>query len=623
MNFDVRHLLLGLAIGGFGQGASALGFGALPSSATLGQALDLRVPLRLEPGEDVAPECVSAEVQFGETVQQRGTTTATLEPALPGARERTVRVLTTTRIAEPVVTVEIVVGCAARSSRRFTLFADPPLYTPPASGVAAASPGPATTPGPAAASSTTVAAAASPPAAQASAAPPRRAAKRTRPRTGATAPAPARTPTTASAAPRAPATPAVPVAVADSTSRLKLATLEEGANPGATAASAPSPELLAAAEAASAASAAAAAASARVAEVEASGVRLRAEFDKAQQTINELKTRLQQGEAARSDEVLVYGLGGLALLLAALLIWMWRQREQEREASAWLEQAAAAHPRPGTPEGDAATAEAMAFAPQPSAPLSAPVGFDDTQAASRAGLTSRPGGLGPISAPAPLAQERREVSVEELIDLEQQAEFFIVLGQDEAAIDLLMGHLRSTADTSPLPYLKLLEICKRRGDRKEYERLRERFNSRFSARAPEWETDLQGGLTLEDYPAVVRRLQSLWFQPQRAMEVLQATLLREPGDADTQQADSFDLPAYRELMLLYSVARDLSETTTNGIGAVDLLLPLDESGTGAPAPVFERLVATTSLEAQPSVHKPLEVDLPLDDADTGGGGSRS
>ena len=32
----------------------------------------------------------------------------------------------------------------------------------------------------------------------------------------------------------------------------------------------------------------------------------------------------------------------------------------------------------------------------------------------------------------------RDVSVEELIDLEQQAEFFVVLGQDEAAIDLLM-----------------------------------------------------------------------------------------------------------------------------------------------------------------------------------------
>src|SRR6185369_12997803 len=70
----------------------------------------------------------------------------------------------------------------------------------------------------------------------------------------------------------------------------------------------------------------------------------------------------------------------------------------------------------------------------------------------------------------------RPVSAEELIDLEQQAEFFVVLGQDEAAIDLLVGHLRDSGGTSPLPYLKLLEIYRRRGERESYERTRERFN---------------------------------------------------------------------------------------------------------------------------------------------------
>ncbi len=615
MTFHVRPLLLGIALSGFGQVAWGLGFGPLPTAATLGQTLDLRIPLRLEAGEDVPPECVTAEVRFGDVLQQRGTTSAMLEPSLPGARDRTVRVLTTTRIDEPVIAVEVSAGCAARVTRRFTLFADPPLYTPPTTTLAAVVPiepgaaAPATEPAaPAAAelappSSSAVASAAA-----------ARPVKKRRPRPSAVATA--RAPVAAAPAPRAPLTaPAMPSGAAVS-SQLKLATLEQGANLSAAAASAAAQDIAAAEAAASAASAVAAAASARAAEAEASGARTRAELDKAQQTINELKARLQQTEAPRSDSAMVYGLGGLTLLLLGLLIWMWRQREQEREASAWLEQAAASSPRPGTPEGDAATAEALAFAPTPSAPvpLSRPMGFDDTQAASRTGLASRPGGLGPVSAPAPLMAERREVSVEELIDLEQQAEFFIVLGQDEAAIDLLMGHLRSTSDTSPLPYLKLLEICKRRGDRKEYERLRDRFNSRFAARAPEWETDLQGGLALEDYPAVVGRLQSLWSQPKRAMEVLQATLLREPSDADLQ-ADSFDLPAYRELMMLYSVARDLSESdASDGAGTVDLLLPLEDVGTTAAPAVFERLIATTSLEAQASAFKPLEIDLPLDDA---------
>lgn len=609
MKLDVRQLLLGLAFGCIGQGAAALGFGAVPGAVVLGQPVDLRIPLRLEPGEDVGPECVGATVYFGDQLQQRGTTTAALVPALPGATERVLRIVTTTRISEPVVTVEVFAGCGSRIARNFTLFADPPLFEAPATLASAPS---ASTPAVAAAETVPPAAAdrAAPVAAEAAPRPPRPRppAKRARPR-----PAPAAVATAPATAPPVPqAAPAAPVSQDVATSRLKLATLEQGAVP--TSAGEPALAVAAAEAAASAASAVAAAASARAAELEAASSRLRADAASKEQTITELRSRLQQLEGERSQSLLVYALGGLALLLSALLFWMWRQREQEREASAWLEQAAAANPRPDTPEGDAATAEAVAFAPSSApAPLAVTGGFDDTQAASRTGLASRPGGLGgPISAPAPLAAERREVSVEELIDLEQQAEFFIVLGQDEAAIDLLMGHLRSTSDASPLPYLKLLEICKRRGDRKEYERLRERFNSRFATHAPEWETDLQSGMTLEDYPAVVGRLQSLWSQPQRAMEVLQATLLRAPTDTDTQ-ADSFDLPAYRELMLLYSVARDLSESGPESV-AVDVLLPLGEADSSSAMPVFERLIATTSLEAQPSVHKPLTVDLPLDDA---------
>src|SRR5439155_2393388 len=85
-------------------------------------------------------------------------------------------------------------------------------------------------------------------------------------------------------------------------------------------------------------------------------------------------------------------------------------------------------------------------------------------------LTTKPGALQPTqSVPMAEAEPRREVTVEELINLEQQAEFFLVLGQDDAAIDLLMGPLRSTGGSSPLPSLKLLEIYRRRNEREPYE----------------------------------------------------------------------------------------------------------------------------------------------------------
>ena len=83
-----------------------------------------------------------------------------------------------------------------------------------------------------------------------------------------------------------------------------------------------------------------------------------------------------------------------------------------------------------------------------------------------------------------------------------------MLGQDDAAIDLLMGHIRSSGGTSPLPYLKLLEIYRRQGDRESYERTRERFNHRFNAYAPDWDSDLQHGRSLDEYPGVMQRLQA-------------------------------------------------------------------------------------------------------------------
>ena len=167
-------------------------------------------------------------------------------------------------------------------------------------------------------------------------------------------------------------------------------------------------------------------------------------------------------------------------------------------------------------------------------------------------------------------EAERDMSVEELIDMEQQAEFFIVLGQDDAAIDLLMGHVRSGGSSSPLAFLKLLEIYRRREEREPYERVRERFNRRFNAYAPDWEAGAGSARALEEYPDVVARIQDVWPDPAAAMKLLEALLFRRDASAST-----FDLPAYGELLFLYSQARDLADTG-DGSGEVDLLLPLGE-----------------------------------------------
>jgi hypothetical protein len=253
---------------------------------------------------------------------------------------------------------------------------------------------------------------------------------------------------------------------------------------------------------------------------------------------------------------------------------------RQRTAPAWPPPVAGGPDTlPGPPQPDPPPAPAPGAAP--AAPAAAPL------AVSRVELTAEPAMQRTDVLPAGLRAENpnaRDVSIEELIDLEQQAEFFVVLGQDESAIDLLVDHLRNTGGGSPLPYLKLLEIYRRKGDREAYERTRTRFNQRFNAYAPDWGTDLLHGRSLEEYDGVVPRLQQVWPRPLDAMAELEALLFRK------SRGELFDLPAYREVLFLYALARDLLDRESLDSGTVDLLLPLSAglvaaaAGAGAVSP---------------------------------------
>ena len=109
--------------------ALALGFGNSTPAATLGQPLDFTVSLRLEPGETVEAECVRAEVSIGDVPLAPGGVGASLVSESGGMRA--VRVRTLQRIDEPVVSVQVSVGCSQTLSRRFVVFADPPVASSP------------------------------------------------------------------------------------------------------------------------------------------------------------------------------------------------------------------------------------------------------------------------------------------------------------------------------------------------------------------------------------------------------------------------------------------------------------------------------------------------------------
>ncbi|MCV2361124.1 hypothetical protein LNV08_19300 [Paucibacter sp. TC2R-5] len=193
------------------------------------------------------------------------------------------------------------------------------------------------------------------------------------------------------------------------------------------------------------------------------------------------------------------------------------------------------------------------------------------------------------------ATDQHLVSVEELIDLEQQVDFFLVLGQDEAAVDLLHGQLRQGADGanhSALPYLKLMEICQQRGDALAFADIAGRYALEFNTSPPAWDVNLELGQGLEAYPAVISSLQSRWSDSGASMVALQKLLSSRDG-----RSASFDLPALRDLLLLYSVARDRSEHEVRG-EEIDLFLPL-ETDFQAGHPTGFDLMATMVWQGKP------------------------
>jgi len=597
----------------------ALGFGAVTDTTVLGQPLAFTIPLRMDADEFVSVECVFAEVHAGDVRIPPAQVRVSLDPSREGG-ERVLRITTSAMIDEPVVTVDVGLGCPVRLSRKFVTFVDPPVITLAQAPQPEAAQPPAPSPEGSAAQPSSAAIVAPPPAPRATdpqVAPAPRVAQRkvarpvARP-TVIAAPTVPPTPRARSEEPRARVAPSAPATT--SGARLKLETAEAPSRaPGAqAAASSPaavsSPATVGATEGSAALADAAAASTVEAQQTqererlrlrlhEESMTRLRSDTEATRGSIATLQARLREAEASRYANPLVYALVGLVLLmLLAMVMMLWWVRARDKQRADWwaasAEEAAIRQRPAATP-----AVEPPPVPPPPDSVISAAV---DSMPASAGPLTWKP----TLAIPELDKNEvpKRAVTAEELIDLEQQAEFFITLGQDDSAIDLLVGHLNSSGGISPLPYLKLMEIHRRRGDLAAYERIREHFNQRFNAYAPAGNAKTGPARTLDEHPDVMAQLQEAWPTPARAMGLLESLLFKSGGgDA------AFDLAAYREVLFLHEVARDLYEHDSSP-ATVDVLLPLDSRAVALAA---NPLMTTMSVTPQPGIEGPVGVDLDL------------
>ena len=214
----------------------------------------------------------------------------------------------------------------------------------------------------------------------------------------------------------------------------------------------------------------------------------------------------------------------------------------------------------------------------------------------------------------------RSIATEELFDVQQQADFFVSLGEHKQAINVLKDHLTESLEPSPLAYLDLFRLYHQLGQRDDYESLRETFNHLFNAGAPPFEHYSDQNKALEEYETAFGRIQALWPQP-RVLDVIEKSIFKEPNDPD---GEVFGLEAYRELLLLHAVAkemikRELDQSNDHADFQNTAIKPLkaagQKSGAGAAASVAAGMMddrLTQPMEDMPRASPRLALDVDLD-----------
>ena len=644
---NIRNIIFAPVLLAVAASASALSLGAGSGAVVLGAPVDLSFVVQPDPGTDVASSCVTAKIVAGDTVISGNKVRVFPLPEVRG-RPSGVRVMASIALDEPVLTVTLSAGCGGQTTRTYTFLSDLPATVPRYSsaspvdisrlpnvaGVAAAPAAPAAAgakPTPSSKSGTQLASRAKLTESKEASIPPAR------------VPSPVKPPKEGSAlrsgrknASVSQKTSAAPVpAPATARARLVLEPLDTlldapvALQPTSELPTAPSPD-------ASAQRAQAAALwkslntppedlqkdGERLKALEANAAAARQQATKNQTDVAQLREQLERAEQNRFPAMVVYLLGALLLLALLVVAWIWTRL---RRASKLAERAWRDSVNMGS-RGVGATREAAvdltqhpadtwippetlptpdAFGPSSrAAPLSsrdAPLTSVVAAAVNTPFVTSNPVVSVPVSLPsdapavAALQPSLHIVKPEELFDIQQQAEFFISVGEHQQAINVLKKHIAEHRATSPLAYLELLRIYHTLSRAEDFSQLRSQFMEFFNAKVPDFSGFHYAGRVLFHYTEALAEIEAEWTTP-AVVQLVEKFLFRRSG---TQAVEPFDLAAYDDLLLLLSIAQT---TPASARGAP----PPRQRTTPVVAPLEESLVSETSSAAlSPS-------DFPLD-----------
>lgn len=577
----LRDLLILASSVAIAPHVSALSLGNSQGNVQLGSAVDLVFQVQADAGQTAQTSCVAADIWMGDTALGSNQVLLTVQ-------DRAVRVRTTSPVFEPLITVKLSAGCADSMSRSYTFFADPPsalaasvepidlskiapstLMAAPRAVAPRAQPARTTRPAkrvvkPSPAKPAVVAA----PAAEAVAAPV--------PDSSAT-PAQART------------TAAEGVASADKP-RLQMEPLEGLGSTGTTPAEShadqeqalptspaidPQTQLLLSAN------------TARMEAMEQQLLALQQQLSSNRTEMVGLQTQLLQAQNAGLP-IWVHLMLGLLALALATIAWLLQRLKQARVATQphWAHTALAAedtapaqpvHPHAISPislgekpptstpasvprDPDSTTPVAVAVAPAAAAQAPSPH-------RSQAPGARQPATTSPVpypafaprqpSRPAPggASSDTQLLTAQALFDVQEQAEFYASIGENNHAIEILQSHIAQHEASSPLAYLELLQLLYRLGRMEMFAQVREKVQLHFNVQVPAFQDFAHKGRDLySSYPEILEQIEALWPSDE-VQALLRSLIVRPQLAAPSGSAPRLDLCAFDELLMLYNVAQ--------------------------------------------------------------------
>jgi len=588
--------------------------GRARGAALLGQPLELTVSVQTAPDESVSSECFEADVFYGENRQDGGRVRVSA-PVVVAGQAMAVKVSSSAAIDEPIVTVYFRGGCGQKTTRKYVLLADmasePAAPTDTAAATAPRVAAAPVTPGPKLVAVAPTVQAAVPesgndrqvaskksrtPTAKSPSANTLRAAERLA-KQGSAEPVVKR--------PRLKLA-AIDLAERDPVLRLSNELL-----------SAPLEDLQKRAEAIALWRSLNTTAQdvlneqTRTQTLDADVKSLREQTAKNQAALTELVGRLEKAESQRYANPLVYGLFALLIALLAGLAWAWRRlREANVDPYPWWNskddvapiadtrvtgRESTAHPVARAESGGGELHKTGAYTTQPPTgggmqSVDIDIDFEagpsifsastsnelpEKQAQPKAmhsgGVALDTGARGFAHS---VAGTLRAINSHELLDVRQQADFFMTLGQYEDAIELLEANIRDSGESNPLVYLDLLKILHTLSRKDGFDRYRDEFNDLFTGQVPEYNHFNQPGRRLEEYPQACAEICAAWNSPS-ALDVIEGYLVRTQGHDSHRD---FDLEAYRELLMLHAVAGRVDGATESRLAPFSATKPAAHEG---------------------------------------------